>query len=91
MQNLSIFEIMMLLCFGFAWPISIYKSIRSKSVAGKSLLFLIVVFIGYVSGTLHKILYNYDYVIFLYILNGIMVFIDIILYFRNSLMPARNP
>ncbi len=80
---MSIFEIIMLLCFGAAWPFSIYKSYKSRSVEGKSLLFLLVVFVGYVSGILHKIFYYYDSVIYLYSLNMIMVGIDILLYFRN--------
>ncbi len=81
---MSIFEIIMLLCFGAAWPFSIYKSYKSRSVKGKSLLFLLVVFVGYGSGILHKVFYNYDRVIYLYILNMIMVEIDILLYIRNK-------
>jgi len=82
----SIFEIIMVLCFGAAWPFSIYKSYKSCSVEGKSLLFLLVIFVGYVSGILHKIFYNYDSVIYLYTLNMIMVGIDILLYIRNRSM-----
>jgi hypothetical protein len=80
----SYFEIIMLICFGSAWPFSIYMSYRSRTNAGKSILFLFVVFLGYISGCIHKIIYNYDIVIFLYILNGLMVFIDILLYYRNK-------
>jgi len=81
---MSIFEIIMLLCFGAAWPFSIYKSYKSRSVEGKSLLFLLVIFIGYGSGILHKIFFYYDKVIFLYLLNMVMVGTDILLYFRNK-------
>ena len=81
-MKMSIFEIGMLLCFGAAWPLSIYKSLRSRSVEGKSLLFMIVVLAGYVSGTLHKIYYYYDPVIYLYIFNGEMILVDIMLYFK---------
>jgi uncharacterized membrane protein YbjE (DUF340 family) len=81
---MSIFEALMILSFGAAWPTSIYKSIKSRSTKGKSLYFLIIIFIGYIAGLLHKIFFNYDAVIFLYILNAVMVFIDIILYFRNA-------
>lgn len=80
---MSPFEIIMLACFGAAWPVSIYKSYTSRKNTGKSLTFLIIVFIGYVSGVIHKMFYNYDAVIFLYILNSIMVFTDMVLYFRN--------
>ena len=80
---MSIFEIVMLACFGAAWPFSLCRSYRSRTNAGKSLFFLGVVFLGYVSGILHKIFFSPDAVIGLYILNGIMVFGDILLYFRN--------
>lgn len=80
---MSIFEIIMLLCFGAAWPFSIYKSYKSKSINGKSFLFLLIVLLGYVAGILHKLFYNFDNVIYLYILNMIMVGADMVLYLRN--------
>ena len=86
----SILEILMLVCFGAAWPFSIYRSLTSRSVAGKSVVFLIVVLVGYAAGVLHKLLYRYDYVIFLYALNGCMVLTDIVLYFRNRLYHIRE-
>jgi len=81
---MSIFEIAMLLCFGFAWPFSIYKSYRSRTNSGKSIVFLYIVLAGYAAGIMHKIIYNYDFVIILYAVNGLMVFIDILLYYRNK-------
>lgn len=80
---MSIFEILMLLCFGAAWPFSIYKSYKSKSVAGKSPIFLAILLVGYICGILHKILYAYDVVVYLYALNFIMVSTDFLLYIRN--------
>jgi hypothetical protein len=87
---MSVFEIAMLVCFGAAWPVSIYKSLKSRQVAGKSLPFLIIILIGYMAGVLHKILFHYDLVIFLYILNALMVTLDIILYLRNRLYHVRR-
>ncbi len=81
---MSIFEIGMLVCFGFAWPVNIYKSLKSKSIDGKSVIFLYVVFIGYLFGILHKIINNLDFVIVLYVINATMVFIDGVLYYRNK-------
>jgi len=86
----SIFEIAMLVCFGAAWPVSIYKSIRTRAVAGKSLPFLVIVFVGYIAGVLNKLLIHYDLVIFLYMLNAVMVGIDIALYLRNRLYHVRK-
>ncbi|MEO5357187.1 MAG: hypothetical protein H7844_07810 [Nitrospirae bacterium YQR-1] len=81
---MSIFEIIMLICFGSAWPCSIYKSCKSGKNEGKSIHFLIIVFLGYLSGFTHKVLYCFDYVSYLYVLNGSMVLIDILLYIRNG-------
>jgi uncharacterized membrane protein YbjE (DUF340 family) len=90
---MSVFEAIMLICFGAAWPFSIYKSYVSHSVQGKSPFFLIIVLLGYVAGILHKLFFQYDMVIYLYILNFIMVFADYLLYLRNSRMentPVKN-
>jgi len=81
---MSIFEIGMLVCFGFAWPISIMKSVRTKSIEGKSLLFMYVVLLGYLFGMTHKIVYNFDFVVILYGINFLMVFIDLMLYYKNK-------
>ena len=86
---MSVFEIVMLVCFGAAWPFSIHRSWRSRQTAGKSLPFLVVIFVGYAAGTLHKLLYRFDHVIVLYILNGAMVLADILLYLRNRMLCAR--
>jgi hypothetical protein len=87
---MSIFEIIMLICFGFAWPFSIYKSYKSGSNEGKSLIFLFIVFTGYIAGILHKILYNFDIVVYLYALDGVLVGIDILLFLRNQRRASGN-
>lgn len=78
---MSIFEAIMLICFGAAWPFSIYKSYTSRVNTGKSIIFLLIVFVGYMAGMIHKLFYNFDLVIYLYGLNSCMVFMDIILYY----------
>lgn len=80
----SIFESIMLICFGISWPISVYKSITSKSTKGKSCVFIIAILIGYISGITGKIVGgNINYVLALYILNFCVVSTDLVLYFRN--------
>jgi uncharacterized membrane protein YbjE (DUF340 family) len=80
---MSHFEIIMLICFGSAWPFSIYRSWISRSTKGKSLLFMIIIMCGYCAGILHKLFFHYDNVIYLYILNLLMVAVDVSLYLRN--------
>ena len=81
---MDVFEIGMLICFGFAWPTSIYKSYTSKSISGKSLLFLYVIILGYMFGIVHKIVNDPNFVIIFYAINAVMVFIDLMLYYRNK-------
>ncbi|MCB8815461.1 hypothetical protein [Desulfosporosinus shakirovi] len=87
---MSIFEVIMLICFGAAWPLSIYKSYTSQSTAGKSLAFLIVILLGYVAGILHKVFNQYDAVVYLYLLNFIMVLTDLLIYLRNRRMTTNS-
>ncbi len=87
---MSFFEMTMLLCFGMAWPTSIYKSIKSKSTKGKSVNFLFIILAGYLAGILHKLFYNLDFVIVLYVINFLMVLTDIILYYRNRRLEQIN-
>ena len=97
---MNIFESIMLVCFGFAWPISIYKSFVSKKTAGKSLLFLIVLQIGYVAGVFFKLSEYWDNIkinpgetvsinLYLYILNFVMISIDELLFLRNRKLEKR--
>ena len=82
-MEMSPFEIVMLVCFGSAWPFSIHKSWTTRRVGSKSLVFLFALFVGYIAGIFHKLFFLFDGVIVLYALNGTMVAIDIVLYFRN--------
>jgi hypothetical protein len=72
-----IFEALMLVCFGAAWPFSIHKMLKTKRSRGKSLPFLIVIFFGYVYGILFASFSGRSAVIFLYLLNASMVIFDI--------------
>lgn len=80
---MDIFEAMMLVCFGAAWPISITKSCRSRSSGGKSPVFSVVIILGYICGMIHKVQMGFNWVFYVYLLNTIMVFIDLMLLFRN--------
>lgn len=78
---MSLFEAGMLFCFGVGWPVSVWKSLRTKVVSGKSPLFMAVVWVGYVSGIFHKVFYSFDWVITLYIVNLLMISADLVLYY----------
>lgn len=88
-RAMSVFEVTMLVCFGLAWPFSIYKSWKTREIGSKSFVFLLALLLGYAAGILHKIFYNLDGVVYLYALNGLMVAIDMALYLRNRLYHIR--
>ncbi|MBO4489185.1 MAG: hypothetical protein J5741_05960 [Bacteroidales bacterium] len=96
MANFSIWEVLFLLCFAVSWPVSIAKSLRTKIVIGKSPLFMSLIILGYIFGIIHKALYSYDIVIWLYVFNGLLVTTDLILYFayigrnRRDLAEAKH-
>lgn len=80
----EILEAIMVICFGISWPISIYKSYHARTTQGKSVQFLYFIVLGYTCGIVSKIIADtINYVIVFYIINFIMVSLDILLYYRN--------
>jgi hypothetical protein len=79
---MSVFEAVMLICFGISWPVSIAKTLRTRVVCGKSPLFMAIVCLGYICGVIHKAFYSYDWIVILYALNMLLVAVDLFLYFR---------
>lgn len=71
----------MMICWGCSWPVQVVKTYKTKDVSGKSILFLWLIQTGYVLGLLYKTFFNFDYVVWLYLLNFIFVGADMILYY----------
>ena len=80
---MGVFEFLMLVCFGFSWPFAIAKSLRSRSTKGKSLMFMLLVELGYVFGIVHKVLNNFNWVTWVYVALFAIVGFDVYLYWRN--------
>ena len=80
---MGLFEFLMLFCFGFSWPFAIAKSIKSRSTKGKSLMFMLLVIAGYVFGIIHKVLYSFNWVTWVYVILMLLVSFDVFLYWRN--------
>ena len=81
----EILEIVMVVSFGASWPLNVMKSWKSRTTKGKSLPFLCLIFFGYIAGIISKLVsptYKW-YVLFFYVLNLVMVGIDLALYVRN--------
>lgn len=80
----EIFEAFMVISFGLSWPMSIVKSVKSRTAKGKSPFFLCMILFGYGAGIASKLFSDkITYVFAFYIINFIMVGIDLALYFRN--------
>lgn len=82
----ELLEIFMVVSFGASWPFNVIKSYRARTTKGKSLLFLVLIFFGYICGIISKLTAESFkwYVLFFYVLNLIMVGADLLLYIRNS-------
>ena len=80
----QIFEVLMIVCFGLSWPFNIVKSWNAKTAKGKSLLFEVCILMGYCFGIAGKfIIGNVTYVLVAYVINVVMVSVDILLTLRN--------
>ena len=92
-MNISeILEIMMIVCFGFSWPMNLLKSYQARTTKGKSLMFLLMICIGYVCGIASKVISGSFkwYVMFFYVLNLCMVLADVCMYARNYKLDQMN-
>ena len=83
----TVFEAIMIFCWGISWPSAVVKTYRSKTVAGISILFLWFVFAGYVAGVCFKAAQYMvegfvNPVLGLYLFNLVFVGTEIILYYR---------
>ena len=93
----DLLEALTIFCFGISWPISIRKSLISRTAKGKSLFFEVIILGGYAVGILRKIIqvslleasgFIFCLGFFFYIFNFVAICIDIALYFRNKRLDA---
>lgn len=85
MDFYELMDVCMIVLFGCSWPMNVIKSYKARTTKGKSLTFMILIFIGYICGITSKLLspsFKW-YVLFFYVLNFLMVGADLVLYFRN--------
>ncbi len=80
----SILETVMLICFGFSWPINLVKAYRAKTAKGTSLIFIILIIVGYIAGVSAKFINGQlNYVLVMYFVNIFFVVLNLIVYFKN--------
>jgi len=77
-------EIIMLVCFGLSWPMSLVKNIKAKTARTMSLSFTLLIIVGYVAGITAKILSGQvNFVLVAYLLNLAIVSLNVVVYFIN--------
>lgn len=94
----ELLEIIMILSFGASWPLNVMKSYKARTAKGKSVSFLCLILFGYIAGIASKFMNESYmasfaqkwYVLVFYILNFVMVFADLCLYFRNKKIDKEN-
>lgn len=94
----EILEVIMIISFGASWPLNVIKSYKARTTKGKSLAFLCLILFGYIAGIISKLMNEAYmasfatkwYVLFFYVLNFIMVSIDLCLYIRNHKIDKSN-
>ena len=87
----EILEAAMLLCFGFSWPISVLRNLRAGTARSMSLPFTLLIITGYLAGIAAKCLSGrISYVLGVYILNLVMVSLNLYVYFRNRRMDTER-
>lgn len=80
----SVFETIMLVCFGLSWPINVIKAYNAETAKATSLPFILLIFTGYIAGIIAKIVSNQiNYVFVVYLINIAIVILNIVVYFRN--------
>lgn len=80
----SIFETVMLVCFGLSWPINVIKAYKARTAKSTSLPFLLLIITGYLGGIAAKIITgNINYVFIVYLINLAIVLLNLAVYIRN--------
>lgn len=80
----SILETVMLVCFGFSWPLNVIKAYKARTTKGTSLPFICLIITGYIAGISAKLItHQINYVLIAYIVNLAIVSLNVVVYFRN--------
>lgn len=87
----AILETVMLVCFGFSWPLNVIKAYRAKTAKGTSLPFILLIIMGYIAGISAKLISGQiNYVLIAYMLNLAIVSLNVVVYFRNALLDKKR-
>ena len=86
-----ILETIMLVCFGFSWPMNLIKAYKARTAKSTSLPFILLIITGYIAGICAKIANgNLNYVLIAYLINLAIVSLNLVVYFRNVALDKKS-
>ena len=81
----------MLILFASSWVFNIMKSIRARTAKGKSVIFELIIYVGYIIGTIGFVaMGKYNFTVYCYLLDLVMVTIDLSFTFRNMRLDKKS-
>lgn len=98
----DIFEIIMILAFGFSWPFNIIRAYKARTAKGTSLQFIVLIGSGYVAGILSKFfawgfgavegfwVFTKVLATVFYFVNLTLIITALVIYFRNKKLDAKR-
>jgi hypothetical protein len=86
-----IFETAMLICFGLSWPLNVIKAYKARTTKGTSLPFILLIITGYIAGITAKLVSGQiNYVLAVYLLNLVIVSLNVAVYVRNAALDRKH-
>lgn len=86
-----VFEALMLICFGFSWPLNVIKAYKARTTKGTSLAFIFLIITGYIAGITAKFInHQFNYVLTVYFINLGIVMMNVFVYIRNKNIDKKN-
>ena len=86
-----IFESVMLICFGLSWPLNVIKAYKARTTKGTSLPFILLIITGYIAGITAKLVSGQiNYVLVVYLLNLLIVSLNVAVYIRNAALDRKH-
>jgi len=80
----EILEIIMIVSFGASWPLNLMKAYKARTAKSTSLPFILLIITGYIAGISAKLISGQiNYVLIAYIINLLIVSLNVLVYFRN--------
>ena len=90
MEIAPVLETIMLVCFGFSWPLNLIKAYKARTAKSTSLPFILLIITGYIAGISAKLVHgNINYVLVAYLINLGIVSLNLAVYFRNAALDRK--